>query len=299
MKAAVINRTGTADEFTYTDLPEPKMNRQDICIRVSAAAVNPVDVKTRSGFLNVDLTFPAILGWDVSGTVEAVGESVSKFRVGDTIMGMVAQSARGRGTYSELVIAPESLFVLAPNGIPLVEAAAVPLATMTATQLLDKVSLAQGSRVLVTGAAGAVGRVVVQWLLQNGHEVACLARSYDRDDLTMLGATTVYSSILRIPRCAFDAVLDTAGIANTIAAVRDRGSFVSIADNQQPKPERGIFPSKSYVQEDSDKLKTIAEQVSNHSITVPVGNRYALSETASAHRDFEKGGLRGKVLLIP
>ena len=299
MKAVVINRTGSADELTYSDLPEPEINSCDIRIKVAAAAVNPVDIKTRSGFLGIDLTFPAILGWDVSGTVEATGADVTKFKVGDAVMGMIAQSVRRRGTYSEFVVAPETLFVSVPEKLPLERAAAVPLAAMAAAQLLDKVNLTQASRVLVTGAAGAVGRVAAQWLLQRGHEVAGLARSSDRDDLTRLGITVVYSDIVEIPRYAFDAVLDTAGISGTIAAVHDKGAFVSVADNRQPEPQRGIIPTKSYVQEDGARLATIAEQVACHSLIVTVGSRYPLSEAAAAHRDFEKGGLRGKVLLIP
>ena len=148
MKAVVINRTGSADELTYSDLPEPEINSCDIRIKVAAAAVNPVDIKTRSGFLGIDLTFPAILGWDVSGTVEATGADVTKFKVGDAVMGMIAQSVRRRGTYSEFVVAPETLFASVPEKLPLERAAAVPLAAMAAAQLLDKVNLTQASRVL-------------------------------------------------------------------------------------------------------------------------------------------------------
>lgn len=299
MKAAAIYRTGSAEELKYIDLPEPRTGPNDIRVKTAAAAVNPVDIKTRSGFLGLDLVFPSILGWDVSGTVEAIGSAVTRFRVGDAVMGMIAQSVREQGTYAEFVSAPEELFAPVPTGLAMEQAAAAPLTVLTAAQLLGSAALPSQARVLVTGAAGAVGRVLVQWLLQDGHEVAGLARSHDREDLTELGAVAVYTSVNDIPACSFDAVLDTAGIADAIFTVQNEGVFMSIADNRQPESQRRITPGKSYVQENGAKLSVIAEQLSNGTLSVPVGRTYSLSEAAAAHREFENGGLRGKVLLIP
>lgn len=289
MKAVAINRTGSPDELTYMDLPEPDVGPHDIRVRAAAVAVNPVDIKTRSGFLGIDLVFPAVLGWDVSGTVDAIGEQVTQFQVGDIVMGMIAQTARGQGTYAGLSVGPEDLFAPVPNELPADQAAAVPLTTLTAAQLLDKANLASEARVLVTGAAGAVGRVTVQWLLHDGHEVEGLARPHDQDDLAQLGVAEVYTDVSEIPEHVFDAVLDTAGVADSIVAVRDNGIFFSIADNRQPRRQRGIFPSKSYVQENGARLAGISAQLIDHTLSIPVGKRYALSDAAEAHRDFEKG----------
>ena len=261
MKAAAIYRTGSAEELKYIDLPEPRTGPNDIRVKTAAAAVNPVDIKTRSGFLGLDLVFPSVLGWDVSGTVEAIGSAVTRFRVGDAVMGMIAQSVREQGTYAEFVSAPEELFAPVPAGLAMEQAAAAPLTVLTAAQLLGSAALPSQARVLVTGAAGAVGRVLVQWLLQDGHEVA--------------------------------------GLADAIFTVQNEGVFMSIADNPQPESQRGITPGKSYVQENGAKLSVIAEQLSNGTLSVPVGRTYSLSEAAAAHREFENGGLRGKVLLIP
>lgn len=161
MKAAAIYRTGSAEELKYIDLPEPRTGPNDIRVKTVAAAVNPVDIKTRSGFLGLDLVFPSVLGWDVSGTVEAIGSAVTRFRVGDAVMGMIAQSVREQGTYAEFVSAPEELFAPVPAGLAMEQAAAAPLTVLTAAQLLGSAALPSQARVLVTGAAGAVGRVLV------------------------------------------------------------------------------------------------------------------------------------------
>ena len=300
MKAAIINRTGPASELRVSDVPIPEPESGEIRVKVAAAAVNPVDIKTRSGFLKSDLNFPAILGWDVAGAVDAIGADVSRFHVGDQVMGMVAQPVRGQGTYAEYLCAPEELFASVPTGLGIQEAAAVPLTVLTAAQMLSKLNLPDDNTpVLVTGAAGAVGRVAVQWLLQAGHRVAGLARLSDTDDLVALGVETVYDSTTEIPVAAFDAVIDTAGIPEAISNVRDDGKFVSITDNTQPQPERGIIPMKSYVQENGQQLAEIADQVAQGKLSVPAGPVYPLTQVANAHADFEYGGIRGKVLLIP
>lgn len=299
MKAATIQRTGSAWELQITEITPPEVRPGDIQVKVAACAVNPVDVKTRSGFVSMDLSFPVVLGWDVAGTVDVVGADVSRFREGDEVMGMVAQPARGQGTYAEYVSAPAELFAPIPAGVSAHQAAAAPLSVLTAAQMLSKLDLPDQARVLVTGAAGAVGRVAVQWLLRAGHQVAGLARLSDTDDLMALGTEAVHDSTESVPAGTFDAVVDTAGLAEAIASVRDHGQFISIADNTQPQPERGIIPKKSYVQENGQQLAEIADQLAQGNLSVPIGRTYPLSQAADAHADFERGGIRGKVLLIP
>ncbi|MDX3186598.1 NADP-dependent oxidoreductase [[Kitasatospora] papulosa] len=297
MKAAVIGRTGPADELTYADVELPQTGPHDIRVKTAFAAVNPVDIWTRRGIPGVDLTFPAVLGWDVAGTVDAVGSEVTRFRVGDRVMGMVKQMTRLQGTYAEFVSAPHQLFAPLPAGLSLETAAAAPLTVLTSAQLLSNLHLPDRAKVLVTGAAGAVGRVTVQRLIQAGHEVSGLARATDHDDLASLGVRTVYPSGADIPSQAFDAVIDTAGVPQTISNVRDGGEFLSITDNEQPEPERAITPRKNYVEEDGPQLAAIAEQLADGTLTVPVCRTYPLSDAAAAHAAFEQGGLRGKLLL--
>lgn len=299
MKAVVITAKGEPEVLAVADVDDPVAGASDITVSVAAAAVNPVDLKTRSGFLPIELTFPAVLGWDVSGTVTAVGDSVTRFAVGDNVIGMIAQPAHRYGTYSELVVADESLFSPAPSGVSLQHAAAIPLAALTAVQSLGTIELAPASTVLVTGAAGAVGRIASALLISRGHRVHALARATDTDDLLALGIEQVEAKPLDLPTRKFDAVVDTAGVADTIDSVRDGGSFVSIEDTDQPEPARGITPTKSYVDENGLALEAFVSLVSAGTIAVPVAATFGFDEAPRAHALLAAGGTRGKVLLIP
>jgi NADPH:quinone reductase-like Zn-dependent oxidoreductase len=299
MKAVIITAKGDPDVLTVADIDEPTAGPGDITVSVAAAAVNPVDLKTRSGFLPIELTFPAVLGWDVSGTVIDVGQSVTRFAPGDTVIGMIAQPAHRFGTYSERVVADESLFAHAPTGISLEHAAAIPLAALTAVQQLDKISLAAQSTVLVTGAAGAVGRIASAILLSRGHRVDAIARESDTENLLALGAGQVFTNPVDLQHGRYDAVVDTAGVVETIDSVRDGGAYVSIEDGDQPEPQRGITPGKSYVNEDGPGLDEFVSLVSAGTITVPVAREFGFDEASQAHSLLAAGGTRGKVLLIP
>ena len=299
MRAVVITAKGGPDVLTVTDIDEPDSRPADITVAVAAAAVNPVDIKTRSGFLPIELTYPAVLGWDVSGTVVAVGPSVTRFTPGDNVIGMIAQPAHRFGTYAERVVADESLFAHAPTGISLQHAAAIPLAALTAVQLLDKIALSAQSTVLVTGAAGAVGRIASALLMICGHRVDALARESDVEDLLALGARQVFTRPADLQAGVYDAVFDTAGVVDTIDSVHDDGAYVSIEDGDQPEPQRGITPGKSYVNEDGPGLEEFAALVSAGTITVPVAREFGFDEAPQAHSLLAAGGTRGKVLLTP
>nr|WP_296775509.1 NADP-dependent oxidoreductase [Rhodococcus sp. (in: high G+C Gram-positive bacteria)] len=299
MRAVVITAKGEPKVIAVADVDDPVAGASDITVSVAAAAVNPVDLKTRSGFLPIELTFPAVLGWDVSGTVTAVGDSVTRFAVGDNVIGMIAQPVHRYGTYSELVVADESLFSPAPSGVSLQHAAAIPLAALTAVQSLGTIDLAPASTVLVTGAAGAVGRIASALLISRGHRVHALARETDTDDLLALGIEQVTAKPVDLPTREFDAVVDTAGVADSIDSVRDGGSFVSIEDTDQPEPSRGITPTKSYVDENGLGLEAFAALVSAGTIAVPVAATFGFEEAPRAHALLAAGGTRGKVLLIP
>ena len=299
MRAVVITAKGGPEVLTVDEVDEPTAGPADITVSVAAAAVNPVDLKTRSGFLPIELAYPAILGWDVSGTVVAVGSSVTRFALGDNVIGMIAQPAHCFGTYAERVVANHLLFAHAPTGVTLEHAAAIPLAALTAVQQLDKITLPAQSTVLVTGAAGAVGRIASALLLLRGHRVDALARESDTEVLQALGARRLFTSATDLTFGEYDAVVDTAGVSRSIDSVRDGGAFVSIEDGEQPEPQRGITPGKSYVNEDGAGLEEFTALVSAGTITVPVAREFGFDEAPQAHSLLADGGTRGKVLLIP
>ncbi|MEV6769296.1 NADP-dependent oxidoreductase [Nocardia sp. NPDC051030] len=299
MRAVTIEHKGDPQVLKVGEVDEFELGPNDLRVTVAAAAVNPVDLKTRSGFLSIELSYPSVLGWDVSGTVVEIGSTVTGFAVGDAVIAMIAQPAHGRGTYSERVTADAALFAPAPKGIPLDSAAAIPLGGLTAAQTLEKLTLPQGAAVLVTGAAGAVGRIAVQLLLARGHAVDGLARAGDVEGLRALGVGRVFTTVDDLPDASYLAVVDTAGVAGSIRAVCNDGQFVAIDDNEQPAPERGITPRKSYVNESGAQLAEIGAEISAGRLDIPVGRRYSFDDAATAHADFGAGGLRGKVLLLP
>ncbi|WP_040517433.1 NADP-dependent oxidoreductase [Gordonia neofelifaecis] len=300
MKAALIHRTGSPEEFQVSDVEVPTPGDGEILVRVAASAVNPVDVKTRSGFLPFEIAFPATLGWDVAGIVTAVGEGVDRFSVGDAVIGMVCQPMRGAGTYAEQVVADQSLFAGAPAGVDLVDAAAIPLGGLTARQLVDDLALDADDTVAVIGARGAVGRIVVQLLVAAGISTVAVARDADREDLLALGATEVVTSTDELPGASFDAVVDTAGIGDAARdLVVDGGKLTMIYDGEYPAPARGVEPKRWFVQENGDQLQELSDGVAAGTLTVPVSWRFPLTEVAEAHTVFEAGGIRGKIVLVP
>ena len=300
MRAVVLAGQGSPDVLVPGDVEEPAVGSGDVQVTVAGAAVNPVDLKTRSGFLSdIVLTFPAVLGWDVAGIVTAVGAAVDRFAVGDRVVGMIAQPVHRYGTYAERVVADQSLFAPAPRSLPLDEAAAIPLAALTAWQTTAALHVAEGTPVLVTGAAGAVGRIVTQLLIRRGHEVDALARASDTDELRDLGAHAVFDRPQALPARRYAGVVDTAGVAAAVRAVRDNGRFVSIDDNEQPDPERGVTPAKNYVDENGVQLAEIVARIDAGLLSVPVAHKFPLDDAARAHGVLAAGGTRGRVLLIP
>ena len=186
MKAICIHRFGGPDALSYQDLPRPVPTTGEVLIRVQAAGVNPVDWKTRSGSApcpgSVD-PFPLILGWDVSGSVAAVGQEVTGLVAGDAVYGMI-RFPQPAGTYAEYVTAPAQHLLPKPDAVDFLEAAALPLVSLTAWQaLFEAGGLEAGQTVLIHGAAGGVGHVAVQLAKARGARVIGTARGRDGDFL--------------------------------------------------------------------------------------------------------------------
>jgi len=280
-------------------LAQPVPGLGQVRVRVSAAAVNPVDLKTRSGFLaDIDLRFPAVLGWDVAGVIDEVGAAVDNWRPGDRVIAMLAQPVRGQGTYAEQVVVPSELLAPAPTTLPLHHAAAIPLAATTAWQALDALGITSGT-LLITGGVGAVGGFAIQLARLRGLRVSALVSEADHDAALALGAAEILHRGESLPAGIVDAVLDTAGVASAIGCVRDSGAYISIADTPQPEPERAIIPRKSYVNENGTQLAEISQLVNENKLTIRIADEYHLDEAAAAHQRAQNHGTPGKVLLIP
>ncbi len=194
MRAVTYRRFGGPDVLEVTDLPTPKVGPDSVLIRVRASSVNPVDWKVREGHLAevMDTVFPVIPGWDVAGVVEQVGLDTPEFRVGDEVFGYVRKDVVGGevagGTFADLVAAPVRTLAHKPSSLSFEEAAAVPLAGLTAYQTIRRAGVQSGHTVLVHAAAGGVGSFAVQIARSLGARVIGTASESNHDYLRTLGA---------------------------------------------------------------------------------------------------------------
>ena len=215
MKAVCIYAFGGPEVLVYEDAPRPRPGKGEILVRVHAAGINPVDWKIREGHLEEMLhhTLPLVLGWDVSGVVEALGSGAGRFRVGDEVFSK-PDIARD-GAYAEFIVIKESEVALKPKSLDYVHAAALPLAGLTAWQtLFDAGGLSSGQRVLIHGAAGGVGSLAVQLAKWKGAQVIGTASAHNHEFLRKLGVDQVidydterFEDVIQ----PVDVVLDTRG----------------------------------------------------------------------------------------
>ncbi|GAA4602537.1 NADP-dependent oxidoreductase [Actinoallomurus liliacearum] len=290
MRAVQIDRHGGPEVLTVREVPEPVPEAGEILIRSTASSLNPVDWKTRAWDIGPGL--PATLGWDLAGVVIAGGGTA--FRPGDHVIAMSAQIATGRGTWAEQVSLPAGLLAKAPTTVPLADAAALPLAGVTAVQALDKAAATSGTRLLIIGAAGAVGGIAVQLASRAGAVVdALVSRPGHHEEARALGTDQVWHTPADLPAGAYDAVLDTAGL-DVSRALAPGGRYVSIADHPLPDVPGAV---KSYVQEDQEQLAHLASLVERGELRLRVANRYPFHQVRAAHERFEAGGNLGKFLL--
>ncbi|WP_173262466.1 NADP-dependent oxidoreductase [Streptomyces pacificus] len=310
MRAISPDGWGGPEVLRVVTLARPAPGPTEILVRVHAAGVNPVDWKTRAtgGFgMHGE---PPVLGYDVSGVVEAVGPGVTVLRPGDEVFGM-PEFPRQAGGYAEYVTGPARHFVPKPPQLSHVEAAALPLAGLTAYQsLVETAGLASGQRVLVHAAAGGVGHLAVQIAAARGAYVIGTAREEKHALLTELGADELidytrqdFTAVLG--NQAVDVVLDSIGGEyghRSLQVLRDGGTLVTLpSPDDVPAPEetepRGIRTGFTLVEPDSTGLRALASLVAEGRLRPVVDTVLPLERAADAHRLGENGRTRGKIVL--
>src|SRR5437879_2452830 len=200
MKAVRIHAFGGPDVLRLEEVPKPKPKPEELLVRVYAAGVNPVDWKIREGRLG-KIPLPAIVGSDFSGEVEALGAETKDFHVGAAVFGVVGE---GSGSYAEYAVAPVSQVTEKPQGLSHFEAAALPIASLTAWQaLFDTADLARGQKVLIHAAAGGVGHFAVQFAKWKGAYVIGTASAQHVEFVRLLGA----DEVIDYRRVRFDEVV--------------------------------------------------------------------------------------------
>ncbi|MFF3501276.1 NADP-dependent oxidoreductase [Streptomyces sp. NPDC003247] len=285
--------------------PRPRPN--EVLVRVRAAGVNPTDWKHRAngGFLGRP---PFVLGWDVSGTVEEVGVGVAAFRPGDDVFGMLPYPY-GHGSHAEYAVAPVRALWHKPAGVDHVQAAALPLVSLTALQALGEVAdVRAGQRVLVHAAAGGVGHVAVQIAKARGAYVIGTASAGKHGFLRELGADEVidyretdFTEAVK----DVDVVLDTLGgstSTDSLRVLRPGGVVVSILPVGSREffdraEELGVRAVRMLVDADRTGMRTVAEMVEAGTLRATIAGTFPLAEAAEAHRLGDTGRTTGKLVL--
>ena len=239
MRSVLVHEIGGA--FVETDLPRPIAAAGEVLVRVHASSVNPLDTKIRAGAApHARHPFPAVLGMDLAGVVEAVGPGVAAFRVGDAVYGLTGGVGGLQGSLAEFAAVDADLLALKPDNISMREAAALPLAVITAWEgLVDRAATRAGHKVLVHGGAGGVGHIAVQLARALGADVYATVRAAQFDVVRADGATPIDFQATDVTHYVekhtagdgFDVVYDTVGgstlDASFLAARRNGGHVVS------------------------------------------------------------------------
>src|SRR5579862_2063931 len=309
MRAVVLHEYGGPEKLKFEDnVPEPQISGSTVLIAATAASVNPIDWKVRSGTRQKDspLSFPAILGRDVSGVVRAVGANVKHFKVGDRVL------ALSNKTYAELVAVEDSDVTHLPDGVDLADSAAIPLVSLTGDQLVRlATNLQKGQVVLITGALGSVGRAAVHTAKKIGAQVIAGVRGKQLKEARSLGVSDVLAidddrAIEQLGMV--DAIADTVGgevAAKLIGKVKQGGFFgyASMVPKGVPESAAAKNPTlkiaRVFARPDPSKVREFADDVRDGKFLLPIGRRMPLRDAAEAQVLAEKGGIGKIVLLAP
>src|SRR5918995_3048665 len=306
MRAIGIHEFGGPDKLQLLELPEPKVPPDFVKIQVRAAGVNPVDWKIREGRSEprFPVVFPVVPGWDAAGIVADVGPAVTEFAPGDEVYAYCRKHFLGEGTYAEYVSVPDASVARKPESLSFEQAAAIPLACLTAYQALFRAAgLTAGERVLVSAAAGGVGSFAVQLVIDAGAEVIGVASEQHRDRVLELGAyevidrsRDVVEAVSELAPDGVDVVFDLYGDERLGDAVRDGGRLVSIGA-PPTYAERGVVSSYVFVRPDGELLEELAALADDGRLLVDIAEVLPLEEAARAHELSEAGHVRGKLVL--
>ncbi len=308
MKAVVVPRYGGPDVLSYEDVPVPTLGAGDVLLRVKAAGVNPGETKIRAGEFAAYHTPPFILGFDLAGTVAALGpdtaEFAKAFAVGDAVY-VTTDSTRNGGN-AEFVAVRTSEIARQPKTLDAVHAASVPLAGLTAWQaLFGEVKLEKGQTILIHGGGGAVGSFAVQFAKVIGAKVIATATGEDLEYVRGLGADVVVDyKAEKFEDAAhdIDVVLDTLGgetQARSWATLRPGGVLVATPapPDQDAAQAHGVLGKMVGVTPNPAQLTEIGTLIDAGKVRTRVGLVLPLSEARQAHEQVERGGTHGKVVL--
>jgi NADPH:quinone reductase-like Zn-dependent oxidoreductase len=301
MKAVVMNEYGGPEVLRFGDYPDPSPGAGEVLVKVAAASINPIDLLQRSGatksFFPVE--FPGIIGWDVSGTVLKLGPGVDQLAIGDRVFGWAFH------TYAELCAVKANLLVKVPDGVDLVEAAALPLVTLTGSQLISVASgIKSGQTALVSGAVGSVGRAAVYTAKEKGARVIAGVR---KSQLSEAGALKADQVVALDDDAALRVLAPVDVVANTVRGttaelllnkVKDGGTYASVTGVPESAKSHPTVHTVEFVsKQDPQALLNLAQAVRDGRLQIPISLKLPLKDAQQGHIAMEKG-VAGKILLV-
>ena len=328
MKAVVMNATGEADVLDYVDLPKPEISAADqVLVRLHAAGVNPVDIKMREGFYNID-PLPFTLGFDGAGVVEAVGSGVSDFKPGDEVIVFFCSFGDRQGCYAEYVLTTDRSIAPKPASLSYAEAASLPLSFLTAWEsLYDRANVQEGQSVLIHAGAGGVGQFAIQLAAARGVAVYTTVGSNEKAEFVKaLGAkeailykeTDFASAVNDFTRGkGVDATLDFVGgdiFPQSVPATKHYGRLVTLLKiapevdlsaarlrNQSIGFVLVLSPLIFNLRDEQSRQRGVLEQasklVADGKLRTHVSNTFTLEQARDAHNEVARGSTTGKVVM--
>ncbi|MGG8406977.1 NADP-dependent oxidoreductase [Streptomyces sp. 12297] len=303
MRAMAYASYGENGVLEETRLPRPKYGPGELLVKVRRAAVNPVDWKIMGGHLDglMDVVFPVVPGWDVAGTVEANGIDTPEFSVGDEVFAYARKDYVHGGTFAEYVTVPVRSLAHKPASLSWDQAAGLPLAGLTAYQLLTRLGVGKDDTVLVHGAAGGVGSLGVQIARALGARVIGTASPRNHDRVRELGAEPVQygegltDRVRELVPEGVGVVADFVGgvLDVTLAVLRDGGRHASIADHTV----LGAGGQWMWVRPVGSDLEELGRLADQGQLTVPVARTFPLAELADAFELSQTGHAAGKIII--
>ena len=320
MRAVVVTEYGGPEVLRQIEVDEPHAGTGQVRIRVHAATVNPADVLLRIGDIDdalraSTLSAPYRPGMEAAGIIDEVGTGTrTELRVGDRVMAVMMPIDESGGAYAEYVVVDADQVTAAPAGSTHAEAATLPMNGLTARRALDVLNLAPGEILAVTGAAGAVGGYVVQLAKADGLQIVADAAHADEQLVARLGADEIVSRgpgvgerIRQLHPTGVAAAVDAALQGDEVLpALRDGGQIATVRrpgerGTSTLHPQRGItirdvwVPDYTHANDKLDGLRVMAE---HGSLTLRVAQTFPAADAAEAHRVLERGGFRGRLVLV-
>ena len=310
MRALTLTSFGGPDSVTLADIPAPEAAGDAVTVRVHAVALGPWDVATTEGMFagaGGMTTFPQILGWDFAGIIAAAGAMVPQWKPGDHVLGFSPQPWSGIGAAAELIAVPPDLIAALPAGLDFSAGATIPVTALTAKLTLDTGKVQPRTSVLVIGAAGAVGGVVVQLGAQLGAQIIASVATDDFPAARELGATAVVdraadvaAQVRRHIADGVDVTIDLAGPAvwqAALDATRDGGRFITTSPAGLPDTVRGITASAVGVQPDALALTGLAQRFADGSLRTRIADVLPVTRAREALEAVRHGSSHGKYVL--